>query len=89
VRVLKPKIVVETGVDHGVGSCVLASALLRNIAEGHLGKYYGTEIRREAGHLFCGKYATAGEILYDDSIVSLKKIPEKIDLFVNVIIWLK
>lgn len=83
VRVLKPKVVVETGVDHGVGSCVLASALLRNIEEGDEGKYYGTEIRREAGQLFCGKYATAGEILYDDSIISLKNLKEEIDLFVN------
>lgn len=83
VRVLKPKVVVETGVDHGVGSCVLASALLRNIAEGHEGKYYGTEIRPEAGQLFCGKYATVGKILYDDSITSLKKLDENIDLFVN------
>jgi len=83
VRVIKPKIVVETGVDHGVGSCVLASALLRNIAEGHTGKYYGTEIRPEAGQLFCGEYASTGKILYDDSIASLKKLDEKIDLFVN------
>lgn len=83
VRVLKPQVVVETGVDHGVGSCVLASALLRNIEEGHEGKYYGTEIRVEAGQLFSGKYASAGKILYDDSITSLRNLEEKIDLFVN------
>ncbi|CAN1498849.1 Methyltransferase domain containing protein [Burkholderiaceae bacterium] len=83
IRVLKPRVVVETGVDHGVGSCVLASALLRNIAEGHAGQYYGTEIRKEAGQLFSGKYASVGKILYDDSITSLKKLEEKIDLFVN------
>lgn len=83
VRVLKPRVVVETGVDHGVGSCVLASALLRNIEEGDAGKYYGTDIRTEAGQLFAGKYASVGKILYDDSITSLKKLEEKIDLFVN------
>jgi len=83
VRVLKPKVVVETGVDHGVGSCVLASALLRNISEGFDGRYFGTEIRPEAGQLFCGKYATVGEILYADSISSLEKLDNKIDLFVN------
>lgn len=83
VRSLKPKVVVETGVDHGVGACVLGSALLRNIQEGHKGKYYGTEIRREAGQLFSGKYTSVGEILYDDSITSLKNLKEKIDLFVN------
>ena len=82
-RVLKPKVVVETGVDHGVGACVLASALLRNAAEGFEGRYYGTEIRPEAGKLFSGKYAMAGKILYNDSISSLEKMTEKIDLFVN------
>lgn len=83
VRVLKPRVVVETGVDHGVGSCVLASALLRNIEEGYDGKYYGTEIRPEAGQLYSGKYAVTGRILYDDSITSLKKLNEQIDLLVN------
>ena len=83
VRALKPRVVVETGVDHGVGSCVLASALLRNIEEGHNGKYYGTEIRKEAGRLFCGKYASVGKILYDDSIASLMRLEENINIFVN------
>ncbi len=83
VRVLKPKVVVETGVDHGVGSCVLASALLRNSAEGHPGKYYGTDIRNVAGQLFSGKYASTGKILYGDSITSLNQLDERIDLFVN------
>jgi predicted O-methyltransferase YrrM len=83
VRALKPKVVVETGVDHGVGSCVLASALLRNLAEGCKGKYYGTEIRSEAGQLFAGKYASIGEILYGDSITSLNSLSENIDFFVN------
>lgn len=83
VRVLKPRVVVETGVDHGVGSCVLASALLRNIAEGHLGKYYGIDIRTVAGQLFSGKYVSTGRILYGDSITSLNQLDEKIDFFVN------
>lgn len=83
VRVLKPRVVVETGVDHGVGSCVLASALLRNIEEGHPGRYYGTDNRTVAGKLFAGKYASVGKILYGDSITSLKKLEEEIGLFVN------
>jgi len=83
VRVLKPKVVVETGVDHGVGSCVITSALLRNIAEGYEGNYYGTEIRPEAGQLFCGNYASTGKIFYGDSIITLEKFDKEIDLFVN------
>lgn len=83
VRVLKPRVVVETGVDHGVGSCVIASALLRNAAEGHSGRYYGTEIRTEAGQLFTGRYKEVGEILYGDSIASLKAFKGSIDIFIN------
>ena len=82
-RVTKPRIVVETGIDHGVGSCVIASALLRNNADGSPGRYYGTELRREAGKLFTGKYASVGQILYGDSIQSLSLFEEKIDLFIN------
>lgn len=83
VRVLKPKVVVETGVDKGLGSCVLTAALKRNSEEGHAGKYYGTDINPDAGYLLSGEYARFGEILYGDSIQSLKKLNEKIDLFVN------
>lgn len=83
VRILKPSVVVETGVDHGVGACVLASALLRNAQEGCSGKYYGTEVRENAGKLFCGKYSAVGRILYRDSIESLSQLEERIDIFIN------
>ena len=38
-RALKPKVIVETGVDKGLGSCVLTAALKRNNEEGYEGKY--------------------------------------------------
>lgn len=82
-RALKPKLVVETGVDKGLGSCVLAAALLRNRADGYPGQYLGTDISPSAGFLFSGQYAEAGEILYADSIKSLKTISTPIDLFIN------
>lgn len=82
-RALKPRLVVETGVDHGVGSCVLASALLRNAAEGHPGRYVGTDIRREAGQLLAPPYDAVGEILYGDSVTSLRALDGPIDLFIN------
>ena len=82
-RVLKPRVVVETGVEQGVGACVLASALLRNASEGFSGRYFGTEIRRDAGRLLSGQYAGVGRILFDDSIRSLNALDEKIDLFIN------
>jgi predicted O-methyltransferase YrrM len=82
-RALKPRLVVETGVDKGLGSCVLAAAILRNRKEGFFGEYRGTDINPAAGYLFTGEYSKAGKILYGDSIQSLKKIKGKIDLFIN------
>lgn len=82
-RALKPRVVVETGVDKGLGSCLLSAALMRNSQEGHEGRYYGTDINPEAGYLLSGKYADYGEILYGDSIESLRSLQGDIDLFIN------
>jgi hypothetical protein len=83
VRALKPRLVVETGVSHGVGSCVIASAILKNRSEGHEGRYLGTDWDPDAGFLLSGAYAEAGQILYGDSISSLEKLDDSIDLFIN------
>jgi len=82
-RALKPKNVVETGVDKGLGACVLAAALKKNIKEGYEGKYFGTDINPDAGYLLSGDYAKYGSVLYGDSIESLKEFSGKIDLFIN------
>lgn len=83
VRIMKPSVVVETGVDKGLGSLVLCSALLRNGAEGHSGRYFGTDIKSDAGYLLGGKYADVGTILYGDSITSLKNLSETISIFIS------
>lgn len=83
VRATKPSVVIETGVDKGLGACVLTAALLRNREEGHPGRYYGTDINPQAGYLLRGRYAEVGEILYGDSIQSLKALEGPIDLFIN------
>jgi hypothetical protein len=83
VRATKPHVVVETGVDKGLGSCILAAALRKNAEEGDFGHYYGTDINPRAGSLFGGEYARFGRILYGDSIASLQNLHETIDLFIN------
>lgn len=83
VRATKPKVVIETGVDKGLGACVITSALMRNAKEGYSGYYYGTEIDKEKGYLLGGVYAKFGKILYGDSIESLKKFNNKINIFIN------
>jgi len=82
-RALKPKIVVETGVHQGVGAVVICAALERNLQEGFEGKYFGTDIDLEAGSLLTNEYARFGEILYGDSLKSLEKMTQNIDIFIN------
>lgn len=82
-RAIKPNIIIETGVDKGIGSVLLCSALIRNSDEGNEGFYYGTDINRRAGYLLAGKYREYGEIIYGDSIDSLNRFNRSIDLFIN------
>jgi hypothetical protein len=83
VRAMKPKVVIETGVEKGMGAMVLCAALLRNRDEGVQGRYYGTDIDRGAGLLFCEPYRGMGEILYGDSIESLSSLQQSVDIFIN------
>lgn len=82
-RALKPQLIVETGVDKGLGSVVLCAALRRNAAEGHPGRYLGTDINPSAGELLRGPYAEFGTVLHGDSIASLQQIGQPIDMFIN------
>jgi hypothetical protein len=83
VRATKPRLVVETGVEKGLGAMVLCAALMRNAQEGFDGRYLGTDIDPGAGGLFCGPYNAMGKILYGDSIESLSGLDATIDLFIN------
>jgi hypothetical protein len=82
VRILKPRVVVETGVDKGLGAVTLCAALIRNSAEGFPGRYFGTDKDPDAGFLLTEPYNSVGEILFGDSLESLGSIP-KIDIFIN------
>jgi predicted O-methyltransferase YrrM len=82
VRTIKPELVVETGVDQGLGAVVLCAALARNAAEGHPGQYLGTDIDPQAGYFLRGEYAKFGKVLYGDSLKSLQTL-NNIDVFIN------
>jgi hypothetical protein len=82
-RAIKPEVVVETGVDKGLGSCVLAAALRRNSLEGWPGYLYGTDINPRSGYLLGEPYSQYGKVIYGDSIESLIKLNCSIDLFIN------
>lgn len=83
VRAMKPQVVIETGVEKGLGATVLCAALLRNQKEGRTGRYFGTDIDRAAGMLLAEPYKAMGEILYGDSLASLEALDVEIDLFIN------
>lgn len=83
VRATKPRIIVETGVDKGLGAVVLCAALIRNAEEGSPGTYFGTDINPEAGYLLQSPYDRGGRILYGDSLESLSNFAHPIDLFIS------
>jgi hypothetical protein len=83
VRAIKPRLVIETGVERGHGALVLCAALLKNQNDGFPGIYLGTDIDPKAGWLLSEPYSQMGKILYGDSITSLKTLSEPTDLFIN------
>lgn len=83
VRAVKPRLVVETGVDKGLGGLLLCAALKRNTVEGHHGRYVGTDINPNAGYLLNGAYAAHGGLMVGDSIASLRTLTQPIDVFIN------
>jgi len=82
-RAMKPRVIVESGVDKGLGACVLTAALRKNAEEGKPGYYYGLDINPRAGYLLCGQYAQYGELRYGASLDSLRHFDHAIDLFIN------
>ncbi len=83
VRATRPRVVVETGVDRGLGTAVIAAALRRNAAEGFPGVVYATDIVPDCGHLLVEPYRSYCRILIGDSVESLKGLSEKVDIFIH------
>lgn len=83
VRVLRPRLVIETGVHDGVGACVLTRALMLNAEEGFPGRYLGTDIDPAAGRLLTGRYADFGTVRIGDSLATLRTLDEPVDIFIN------
>lgn len=82
-RTRKPRLIVETGVSDGIGSCILAVALERNSREGFAGNYMGIDINPNSGKLFSDPYKKFGEIVISDSLEALAKIESEVDLFIS------
>lgn len=84
VRAAKPGHVVESGVDKGLGTAVLASALLRNAAEGNPGRVTAIDINPEAGYLVAtGELSTVVDIVSGDSVATLAALDRPVDIFLH------
>ncbi|HWD38873.1 MAG TPA: class I SAM-dependent methyltransferase [Fimbriimonas sp.] len=83
VRAMKPKIVVEAGVEKGLGSCVIAAALLRNQQEGHAGHLFAVDIDEKTGYLIDSPYDAVCTKLNADILQFLKTFNNPIDYLVQ------
>lgn len=83
VRALKPKHVVETGVDKGHGSCLIAAALLRNAQEGHPGRLSALDINPDAGYLIRDRYRDVVDLVIGNSLESIPRLTEPVDFFIH------
>lgn len=83
VRATKPRVVVETGVDRGLGTAVLAAAVRRNAQEGFPGVVYGTDLVPTCGYLLAEPYRSHCRILLGDSVESLRRLTEPVDIFLH------
>jgi hypothetical protein len=79
VRAAKPRHVVETGTDKGLGAVVMAEALLRNGA----GRLTTIDINSSAGYLVQDQYAEVVTLAHGDSIRVLNALNESVDLFLH------
>jgi len=82
-RILKPAVVIESGVDKGLGTCVLAAALLRNEREKSPGKLYALDINPQAGWLLAPPYDRVAELVISDSHAALGEMREAVGLFIH------
>ena len=83
IRACKPRLVVETGVDKGLGSVVIAAALRRNANEGHPGQLCGLDINPNAGYLLTPPYSKFGKVVFGDSLASIAAISDPVDFFIH------
>jgi predicted O-methyltransferase YrrM len=83
IRIVKPKFVVETGIHHGVGALVIASALDRNRKEGFEGEYLGTDINPKSGELLMLPLTDYCTLAIGDSVTTLQGLQKNVDFFIS------
>ena len=82
-RIKKPKVIVQSGIHRGMGTCVLSSAVIRNKAEGFPCHLYAIDIAPDAGALVQPPYNDSVERTVIDSLDYLESFKKSIDLFIG------
>jgi len=84
-RILRPSIVVETGVHDGLGSAVLLRALERNAADGAPGRLVSFDVRSDVGWLVPDALRTFWTLVTGDSVTGIRDSCEAgtVGLFVH------
>ena len=83
VRLLKPACVIETGVDKGLGTAVLAAAIHRNAREGSPGKVVAIDINPAAGFLVGSELRKFVDFRFKDSLAALREFDRPVDIFIH------
>ena len=78
VRACRPEHVVETGTDKGLGTCVLAAAVMKN----ERGRVTTIDTNEASGSLLGGSYADVVDFRIGDSVALLPKV-DPVDLFIH------
>jgi predicted O-methyltransferase YrrM len=78
VRALRPEHVIETGTDKGLGTCLLAAAVLRNA----VGRVTTIDVNPDSGYLIADQYAAVVDRRIGDSADVLRQLGTA-DLFLH------
>lgn len=82
-RIMKPALVVECGIDRGLGTALIAKALIQNGKEGKPGRVLGLDITPFAGLMIPPEYLSVAEIVLGNSVDTLNGIDGNIDLLIH------
>lgn len=83
VRILKPKVIFESGVFEGLGAAVVIAAIKRNQSEGFPAEYIGTDITPGSGALISLEDLDFARVIIGDTSLVLEQLDIQIDLFIS------
>jgi predicted O-methyltransferase YrrM len=81
IRQLKPKLVIENGVEIGVNSLLMCEALKKNIEEGYYGEFIGVDINPNSGVLLKREDYHFAKLIIQDTIKFLSSFDKNIDYY--------